>query len=413
MVSHAIDVQALGKRYLRGGQQAAYRTFREDLLDALKHPFRRSTKHRQAETFWALRDISLQVDHGEIVGIIGRNGTGKSTLLKILARITSPTAGRAVLRGRIGSLLEVGTGFHPELTGRENIFLSGTILGMRRAEIQRSFDEIVAFSELESFLDTPVKHYSSGMYVRLGFAVAAHLRTEILLVDEVLAVGDMGFQKKCLGKMDSVAKQGRTVLFVSHNMAAVQRLCSSAILLESGVMTFKGPVDQTIRQYLSSHQTDDLEWKRLNKPNSKAWIDAIRVSDANSQGSGLITTASLLRAVVTFSVTEALPRLQLSVDLLGSNDDVILVTIPQDAGLASPHQPGRYRAVVDFSPEMLLERVYGLRANLYVPDLQRVDRVDEIRFSVEPAASLATTSPSERAGVIVSRCAWDISTTAL
>jgi lipopolysaccharide transport system ATP-binding protein len=409
MTHHAISVENLGKRYLRGGQQAAYRTFREDLLSRFCNPFLASTERRHAETFWALSGIGFHIDHGEIVGIVGRNGSGKSTLLKILSRITAPTTGRAVLRGRVGSLLEVGTGFHPELTGRENIFLSGTILGMRRSEIQRCFEEIVDFSELEDFLDTPVKHYSSGMYVRLGFAVAAHLTTEILLVDEVLAVGDAGFQKKCLGKMDSVAREGRTVLFVSHNMAAVQRLCTSSILLERGTMAFRGSVDQSIRRYLSSHQTGDLNWQRTTKPQGAAWIDSIKVLDADHPDSGLLTTASHLRTEIVFSLRKRTPRLQLSVDFLGPSEDVILVTIPQDGGLHSPCETGTYLAVIDFPPELLLERVYGLRANLYVPDLKNIDRVDSIRFSVEPAASLATLCPSERAGAVVVRCVWGIS----
>ena len=201
---------------------------------------------------WALRDVSFEVHKGEVIGIIGRNGAGKSTLLKVLTRITEPTSGRAVLRGRVSSLLEVGTGFHPELSGRENAYLNGAILGMRRSEIDRKFDEIVAFSEVERFIDTPVKRYSSGMYVRLAFAVAAHLEPEILLVDEVLAVGDIGFQKKCLGKMEQVARQGRTVLFVSHNMAAIQALCSRAILLEEGKVVFNGAQDEAVRAYIAS-----------------------------------------------------------------------------------------------------------------------------------------------------------------
>ncbi len=208
-------------------------------------------------TFWALKDISFSVNPGEIVGIIGRNGAGKSTLLKVLSRITDPTKGRAILRGRVASLLEVGTGFHPELTGRENIYLNGTILGMRKAEIDKKFDEIVAFAELENFLDTPVKHYSSGMYVRLGFAVAAHLENEILLVDEVLAVGDLAFQKKCLGKMnDMTLKSGRTVLFVSHNMAVIQQLCRKGVTLHNGKVTYEGMADEAVRIYKKTVYTE-------------------------------------------------------------------------------------------------------------------------------------------------------------
>ena len=229
---------------------------------------------------WALRDVSFEVQPGEVLGIIGRNGAGKSTLLKILSRITDPTEGRAVLRGRVASLLEVGTGFHPELTGRENIYLNGAILGMKKAEIARKFDEIVAFAEVERFIDTPVKRYSSGMYVRLAFAVAAHLEPEILIVDEVLAVGDAQFQKKCLGKMGDVAKQGRTILFVSHQMQAITTLCTRAIILASGRMTEHGVPRQLVERYLSSsvHQSAEAVWTFENAPSSKvAKLHAVRV----------------------------------------------------------------------------------------------------------------------------------------
>ena len=232
----AIRVEQPVEAYFIGRNRRGGETFREALMTALSAPFRYfaqgSRRGRGEEEFWALKDVSFEIRKGEIVGIIGRNGAGKSTLLKILSRITEPTKGRIEIRGRVASLLEVGTGFHGELTGRENVYLNGAILGMTRSEIDRKFDEIVSFAEVEKFLETPVKHYSSGMYVRLAFAVAAHLEPDILLVDEVLAVGDVQFQNKCLGKMEDVAGLGRTVLFVSHNLAAVQRLCSRAILLE-------------------------------------------------------------------------------------------------------------------------------------------------------------------------------------
>jgi lipopolysaccharide transport system ATP-binding protein len=242
VMAPAIRVENLGKLYhvAQGGPRASYRTFRELITNAASAPFRKlrgqTQAQREAAEFWALKDVSFEVQPGEVVGIIGRNGAGKSTLLKILSRITKPTKGRVELNGRIGSLLEVGTGFHPELTGRENVYLNGSILGMSRREIDRKFDEIVAFAEVERFLDTPVKRYSSGMYVRLAFAVAAHLEPEILIVDEVLAVGDAGFQKKCLGKMEEVGQTGRTVLFVSHNMPAITRLCKRCILLSEGLV---------------------------------------------------------------------------------------------------------------------------------------------------------------------------------
>jgi lipopolysaccharide transport system ATP-binding protein len=249
-----IKARKVSKRYDLGSLQVSYDTLREMLADKVRTPFKRLRRNGRAagDSFWALKDIDFEVYPGEILGIIGRNGAGKSTLLKILSRITEPTSGRVELYGRVGSLLEVGTGFHPELTGRENIFLNGTILGMSRREVARKFDDIVAFAEVERFLDTPVKRYSSGMYVRLAFAIAAHLEPEILLVDEVLAVGDVAFQKKCLGKMGEVASEGRTVLFVSHDMRAIRSLCSTAIHLQSGQMVMKGAVREAIESYASS-----------------------------------------------------------------------------------------------------------------------------------------------------------------
>ena len=251
-----IEARHLSKEYKLGGAVRRGENFREALVRSLKRPFRASTAQvkepaRQSH-FWALRDINFDVKQGEVVGIIGRNGAGKSTLLKIVSRITDPSEGYIKLRGRLASLLEVGTGFHPELTGRENIFMNGAILGMRRAEILSRFDEIVAFSEIEKFLDTPVKHYSSGMYVRLAFSVAAHLDPEVLVVDEVLAVGDMAFQKKCLGKMSEVSQGGRTVLFVSHNMAAVENLCSRGLVLSRGKLAFDGAGKDAVEFYLKS-----------------------------------------------------------------------------------------------------------------------------------------------------------------
>jgi lipopolysaccharide transport system ATP-binding protein len=252
----AIKVEGLGKRYRIGAQQLAYRNIREKINEMALAPFRamkslagRNGHESKSETFWALKDVSFEVKRGEVVGVIGRNGAGKSTLLKILSRITEPTEGYADMHGRIASLLEVGTGFHPELTGRENIYLNGSILGMKRAEINKKFDEMVAFSEIDKFIDTPVKHYSSGMYVRLAFAVAAHLDPEIMLVDEVLAVGDAAFQKKCLGKMGDVAKEGRTILFVSHNMAAIQNLCQRCFLLDEGSVIAAGVTSGVLADY--------------------------------------------------------------------------------------------------------------------------------------------------------------------
>lgn len=248
----AINIQHVSKCYRIGGLHPGYMTFREMLGGMLTSPFKKSTPGNGRQTIWALNDITLEIEQGELIGIIGHNGAGKSTLLKILSRVTRPTKGEVELVGRIGSLLEVGTGFHPDLTGRENIFLSGAILGMRRAEIERKFDEIVAFSELEKFIETSVKWYSSGMYVRLAFSVAAHLEPEILIMDEVLAVGDAAFQQKCLDKMHQIRQQGRTILFVSHDMAAITRLCKRVVLLEKGELTFDGEPREVVKHYLSS-----------------------------------------------------------------------------------------------------------------------------------------------------------------
>ncbi|MCE7948238.1 MAG: ABC transporter ATP-binding protein [Chloroflexi bacterium CFX4] len=290
----ALRVEGLGKQYRIGKAEAAYRTFRDVLADTLSAPFRRAVgllrgnaaaANNLSEVIWALRDVSFTVKKGEVVGIIGRNGAGKSTLLKILSSITEPTTGEAKLYGRVGALLEVGTGFHPELTGRENIYLNGAILGMSRAEIRRKFDEIVAFAEVEKFIDTPVKHYSSGMGLRLGFAVAAHLEPEILIVDEVLAVGDSAFQRKCLGKMGEVAGEGRTVLFVSHNMAAVQNLCGRGIVLESGRLIVDALVNIAIEAYTLQGSLP-----------SQAEIDLHQHPNRVSKGTPILARARLMNA---------------------------------------------------------------------------------------------------------------------
>ena len=297
----AIHVENLGKQY-RIGERQRYKALRDTLSDMLYAPFRaaaslfnghnghQSTVSNRSSNndFWALKDISFEIKQGEAVGIIGRNGAGKSTLLKILSRITKPTEGYIRMHGRVGSLLEVGTGFHPELTGRENAYLNGAIIGMRKKEIDRKFDEIVAFAEIEKFIDTPVKFYSSGMYMRLAFAVAAHLDPEILMVDEVLAVGDAEFQKKCLGKMHSVSKSGRTVLFVSHNMAAIESLCKSCLLLNQGKKDSEGNPEVVIRRYMglsnASHSASvefDAQTRERFGPRELAILQSLRMTDRN------------------------------------------------------------------------------------------------------------------------------------
>jgi lipopolysaccharide transport system ATP-binding protein len=265
MQQHAIQIENVSKRYRIGGVHPGYMTFREMLGDAIGAPLRRLRgSNGDHQMLWALREVNLEVQQGELLGIIGHNGAGKSTLLKILSRITRPTQGRVELVGRVGSLLEVGTGFHPDLTGRENVYLSGALLGMRRVEIERKFDQIIAFAEMEKFIETAVKFYSSGMYVRLAFSVAAHLEPEILIMDEVLAVGDAAFQQKCLDKMHEIRRDGRTILFVSHNMPAITRLCKRAILMESGRIVAEGEPHTVVNRYLSSN------WKAGAQ---REWLD--------------------------------------------------------------------------------------------------------------------------------------------
>jgi lipopolysaccharide transport system ATP-binding protein len=322
-----IDVENLSKRYLVGHQSAQRETTLRDVIGREAKNFARKAadfvRGRQIvqgdeiEEFWALQDVSFKLKYGEVLGVVGRNGAGKSTLLKILSRITEPDGGRALLRGRISSLLEVGTGFHPELTGRENIYLNGAILGMTRMEIKRKFDEIVNFSEMEKFLDTPVKRYSSGMYVRLAFAVAAHLEPEILIIDEVLAVGDAEFQKKCLGKMDDVSRnQGRTVLFVSHNMEAVLKLCNRAILLESGSIREIGDVKSVVTAYLqnksSSASVVDLSTKVRDRPFTGK-VRLVKASPSDAAGSWSIPFGHQLSIDISIDAQSNVPGMTLGV----------------------------------------------------------------------------------------------------
>ena len=322
MSNLAILLDGISKRYHIGKQKDKNRSVQDVLSGAVLGPFRRARRLLSKdgpgaadleETFWALRDVSFDVNHGQIVGIIGRNGAGKSTLMKILSRITEPTEGSGEINGRVGSLLEVGTGFHPELTGRENLFLNGAILGMRKAEIESKFDEIVAFAEIDKFIDTPVKHYSSGMYVRLAFAVAAHLEPEILLVDEVLAVGDAAFQKKCLGKMSEVSKGGRTVILISHNMAAVENLCHKGIVIEQGRVTFSGDMNSAIQRYLQrnalskngerSHIVDLTQMPGRSKK-SKARLKRLELFSEGRPVNGQLRMGAPLTAFIRFELED-------------------------------------------------------------------------------------------------------------
>jgi lipopolysaccharide transport system ATP-binding protein len=313
MSDTVIRVENLGKKYIIGHQkQERYTALRDVIVDGSKSlgrkllkPLGKKMSDPAVNDFWALKDVSFEIKQGDRVGIIGRNGAGKSTLLKILSRITEPTKGRISIKGRVASLLEVGTGFHPELTGRENIYLNGAILGMSQAEIKRKFDEIVAFAEVEKFLDTPVKRYSSGMYVRLAFAVAAHLEPEILVVDEVLAVGDVQFQNKCLGKMQDVATNGRTVIFVSHQMAAISNLCSSCMLLQNGELSFHGRTDSAINRYLALSTKAREEAKGNLQPFRPSWARPLIMSVRILASNGQEQTSFALGSDITFEMTFA------------------------------------------------------------------------------------------------------------
>jgi lipopolysaccharide transport system ATP-binding protein len=344
MTDIAIRVQSVGKLYNIGEKRGGYQTLRESLISAFRsrrNGHSNNSNGHAARTFWALRDVSFDVQRGEIVGIIGRNGAGKSTLLKILSRITDPTEGEIEISGRVGSLLEVGTGFHPELTGRENIFLNGAILGMKRAEIAAKFDEIIAFAGTEKFLDTPVKYYSSGMYTRLAFAVAAHLEPEILVVDEVLSVGDAEFQKKCLGKMGDVSCSGRTVLFVSHNMTAVKSLCTRAMWLDAGRIVEAGSASKIVDHYLQKNaQATNLEcfWEddAAAPGNDQVRLRSVRIIPGGDS-SDHITVHTPLR--IEFIYRNYVPGAALNVSILFKNLDEVCafntgsVPTPRSAGL--------------------------------------------------------------------------------
>ena len=357
MSEAVIQVEKLGKRFHIGKLKAGT-TLRDALTSAVKAPFERRAADEDT-ILWALRDVSFEVKQGEVVGLIGRNGAGKSTLLKLLARITRPTEGWAEIKGRTGSLLEVGTGFHPELSGRENVFLSGAILGMKKVEIQRKFDEIVAFSEVERFLDTPLKHYSSGMQVRLAFAVAAHLEPEILLVDEVLAVGDASFQKKCLGKMKDVAYHGRTVIFVSHSMAAIDSLCSRGLMLERGSISYEGrTADVTAHYYrsvLEPSEGDDLS-KAARTGNGKARFVSISIRPlAQDQELQFAYPGCDLRVEVELECRKDFEESVLAAIIYDANGYRVVDTNTGQKGAYVRLQAGQRAATTFFLKELLLK----------------------------------------------------------
>ncbi len=367
------------------------------------------------EDFWALKDVSFEVKQGDVVGIIGRNGAGKSTLLKILSRITEPTTGSVKIKGRVASLLEVGTGFHPELTGRENIYLNGAILGMTRAEIKKKFEEIVAFAEIEKFLDTPVKRYSSGMYVRLAFAVAAHLEPEILLVDEVLAVGDAEFQKKCLGKMGDVAKEGRTVLFVSHNMAAVNRLCHRGICLDEGRLQMAGTAESVVAFYLStgSESEGERRWEKLEAApgNEKIRLRAVAVINSEKEVTSIVDVRFPFYVEIEYEVLQPLLGVQVGFWLLTSDGIVVFVAGDNEdrKWLGRLRDPGHYKSICKVPGLLLNSGVYALTV---ASDMRNVELLfaeeNTLRFHVEQT-QVPAHSYAKPAGVICPFLEWRVS----
>lgn len=378
-----IDIEGLSKVYNIGHEQLVApgtMTFRDTIVRIIHKPVELLTGHKlQKEKFWALKNISLSVEPGEVIGIIGRNGSGKSTLLKVLSRIVEPTKGRAVLRGRTASLLEVGTGFHPELTGRENVFFNGAILGMSRKEIKSKFDEIVAFSEIEQFLDTPVKFYSSGMYVRLAFAVAAHLDPDILIVDEVLAVGDAAFQEKCLGKMRDVASHGRTVLFVSHNMASVKELCNKAIWMEKGQIKEVGEIDSIAAKYAASSMEGEVDLakkQRVTNTTGEAKIAALNVSSENDQP-GLINSKKTM--LIEFEI-QAKKDIENVIVHCGLNfgGRTVLRFMSEFTGTKFNLKKGKNIITCIVEPSRLAGGIYSIDASILHPGHETVGHIDAV-----------------------------------
>jgi lipopolysaccharide transport system ATP-binding protein len=382
----AIRVENLCKEYTIGKPKKRHNTLRDQLTYGVTSLFSHNGRHRpEANSFWALKDVSFEVKEGEVVGIIGRNGAGKSTLLKILSRITVPTEGRAEIYGRVGSLLEVGTGFHHELSGWENIYLNGAILGMKKKEIDQRFDEIVAFAEIEKFIDTPVKHYSSGMYMRLAFAVAAHLEPEILIVDEVLAVGDAAFQKKCLGKMSDVASQGRTVLFVSHNMTAVTRLCNWALLVDHGRIVEQGSTQSVIEKYLTHENGKTCHVKFPADPSRHMRLRELAILNAVGIPSSRINMSESFRVRISYDVNRTLEAAHVICFFCSADGTNIFGTADADCGpeYLGTRRPGHYCAEFEVPRLLLSEGQYSITVSLGIPFVQVFERHESlVRFEI-------------------------------
>jgi len=423
----AVRVQNLSKRYRIGIAETRFRygLLREVLSDVVTTPIRlakaltggRTRAIHPASYIWALDDVSFDVEEGNVLGIVGRNGAGKSTLLKVLSRVTEPTKGMVTIRGRVGSLLEVGTGFHPELTGRENIYMNGAVLGMKRAEIERKFDEIVAFSEVEQFVDTPVKRYSSGMYLRLAFAVAAHLEPEILVVDEVLAVGDAEFQRKCLGKMGDVAQQGRTVLFVSHNMSAILRLTQETIVLKKGRLIKRAPTQEAVDFYLASGQAETGErvWEPDEIPAAAAPFRpiALRIKDRQGRVIDTVRSTEAVTIELEYELGAQLTGLRVGMYLSTMRGEYVFTAFDVDDAKRyeefGVRKPGRYFSRCTLPADFLNEGRYSLGVNASSFGVRRYF-MDEnaLSFGVDVSGAPGTQWPEMRHGPVRPRLDWTI-----
>jgi lipopolysaccharide transport system ATP-binding protein len=419
MTNPIISVENLGKKYIirhKDDRPRQNQVLAEVVTNSVRSLGRRfggngkpePQRQSSREEFWALRDLSFDINEGDVVGIIGRNGAGKSTLLKILSRITEPSEGRVRIGGRLASLLEVGTGFHPELTGRENIFLNGAILGMSRSEICRKFDEIVEFAEVEKFLDTPVKRYSSGMYVRLAFAVAAHLEPEILVVDEVLAVGDIKFQRKCIGKMEDVGKSGRTVLFVSHNIALINTLCSKGILLERGRLIKQGPTQGVVEEYLSRSAEAEGEEGQVRYEDEEFELLDFSTLDSEGNEEATFRTTEPVRVRIRFRTKKDLPGLRAGVDVVNlAHGDVLFRSFDDDL-VPRARAAGEYEAICTIPPNLLMPAMYSIRLQVGVHQVRWIihDSITR-RISVEHVDGVNQQYADQRPGVIMPHIEWE------
>lgn len=410
MSQAVIQVDSLSKRYRLGQTQ----TLRQRLASIVLPGDSGGRSSGPPREFWALRDVSFEVDPGRVLGVIGHNGAGKSTLLKLLSRITDPTAGSAIIHGRVASLLEVGTGFHPELTGRENIFLNGAILGLKRSEIKKHFDRIVDFAEVDRFLDTPVKRYSSGMYVRLAFAIAAHLEPEVLIVDEVLAVGDAAFQRKCLGKMGDVAQSGRTVIFVSHNMAAVRNLCHEAILLDGGKVSHAGDTAEVIDAYLgqlfaSTSGNGEMHWEdNCEAPGSEeVRLLAVRALDPAGQQRGVFDLSEDVRIEMAYRVLRPVEDMRWVIKVMCDDGTIALATT--DHTQREPHaEPGIYRSVCTIPRHLLNVGRYTLRINAGSPGVKEyVPGASYLRFETTRSTDHGSHYTEQWPGAVAPSLKWE------